>query len=184
MNKVIGEKISPVVRPVNVNLATGNIAVKGINGVGCEVSSNNYYYNKVNIYVTETGTYRFKVGGNGFVSIFRSNFNPFSACNSFVSSSAISNGDGTILISSSMEAQLNQCTDYILTFYSYAPILPVNISVEVTGGPGIVMEKFTAPGVSYQSLFVLVNDETDIIFMLVKIQISDQRLLEIIHYTP
>jgi len=164
VNKVIGEKISPVVRPVNVNLATGNIAVKGINGVGCEVSSNNYYYNKVNIYVTETGTYRFKVGGNGFVSIFRSNFNPFSACNSFVSSSAISNGDGTILISSSMEAQLNQCTDYILTFYSYAPILPVNISVEVTGGPGIVMEKFTAPGVSYQSLFVLVNDETDIIF--------------------
>ncbi|MBC7886056.1 MAG: hypothetical protein H7X99_11320, partial [Saprospiraceae bacterium] len=119
MSKVVGSRLISVIRPVHDNLPLGQVAVKGVGGVGCSVVSN-YYYNRVNIYVAETGTYTFNLNGSGFASIFRINFNPASACNSFVTSSATDIGGNSISRSSSMTAQLTQCTEYVLVFYSFS----------------------------------------------------------------
>ncbi len=162
MTKVVGERIFTISRPVTESLPTGNVAVKGVGNVGCEAVSTNYYYNKVNIYVTETGLYNFNIGGDGFVSLFRSNFNASAACNSFVTSSATSTGNNSITRSSTMSAQLTQCTEYVLVFYSYAN-LPVDVSFTVKDGPGIVIEKNQSPSPLYQHIYLLVNDDTDII---------------------
>jgi len=157
MNKVIGERLTTIQRPVNPDLTPGNVAVIGEGNMGCEVVSNFYFYNKVNIYVTETGTYDFSIGGSGFISFFRSSFSPTSACSSFISSSAVSNGDGSISRTPTMTVQLSQCTEYVVLFYSFSE-LPVDITLTQTSGPGIIMEKISDPSPTYQNIYILVND--------------------------
>ena len=163
MNKVIGEKLGAVQRSVNADLTPGNVAVIGEGNMGCEVVSNFYYYNRVNIFVTQSGTYNFSIGGSGFVSFFRaSTFIPTFACSSFITSSAVSNGDGSISRSATMTAQLSQCTEYVVVFYSFSE-LPVDISLTQTSGPGIIMEKITDPSPAYQNIYILVNDNSGLI---------------------
>jgi len=157
MTKKVGNRIFSLSRQVNENLPTGIVAIKGVGGTGCDPISNNYFYNRVNIHVTETGTYNFNVEGSGFVSIFRSNFNPSNACSSFVTSSATSTGTGSLTRQAGFTAQLTQCTDYVVVFYSFST-LPQNLKLSVLGGPGMIIELNGNPSANYQNLFILVND--------------------------
>lgn len=161
MTKVVGNRITSISRPITDNLPLGQIAVKGLDGVGCHVASGNYYYNRVNVYVTETGSYSFNVG-SGFVSLFRSNFNAASACNSFVSSSATDAGGMSIFREGTMTVQLTACTQYVLVFYSFAN-LPTNAQITNVTGPGFVIESISAPAPAYQSVYIIVNDATGLI---------------------
>ena len=157
MTKTIGDRIYSLTRQINENLPTGNVSVKGVGGVGCDAVSNNYYYSRINIHVTETGTYFFNIEGSGFASVFRSNFNANSACSSFVTSSATSTGTGSLTRTPGFSATLTQCTDYVLVLYSFSQ-LPQNLKFTVLSGPGMVLEKATTPSASYQNVFLLVND--------------------------
>lgn len=161
MTKVVGNQIIAMTRPINVGSSQGQIAVKGLNGVGCHLASDNYYYSKVDIYVTETGTYTFNIG-SGFISIYRSNFNPTSACNSFITSSATDAGDDFIFRQSTMSVQLTACTQYALVFYSFMQPPTTSAITNITG-PGLIIESKTAPVPAYQNVYIVVNEDNGLI---------------------
>ncbi len=161
MSRIVGNKVISLTRPINENLPTGQIAVKGISGLGCAAVSNNYYFNRIKVYVTETGLYTFNIG-DGFVTLYSSNFNQMSACNSFVTSSATDGGGGSIFRESTMTAQLTACTDYVLAFYSFAT-LPTITQITNISGPGLIIESIATPAPAYQNVYVVVNEGTVLI---------------------
>ena len=161
MSKVVGNQVVAMSRPINNNLPSGQIAVRGLNGVGCHIASGNFFYNRVNIYVTESGPYTFNVG-TGFITIYTSNFNPSSACNSFVTSSAIDAGGTSIFRQGTVTAQLTACTQYVLVFYSFAP-LPTTSQITNITGPGLIIESLTAPVPAYQNVYIVVNEGNGLI---------------------
>ena len=163
MSKVIGNPFVNVSRVLTDQSPIGSVAVKGEGGVGCAVSST-YYYEKASFYVTESGSYTFTVNGSGFATILRSTFNPNSPCSSFITSTATDTGGG-ISRSTTMTANLTQCTEYVIAYYTFST-LPQTLSISVTNGPGIIVERNTMPSTNYQNVFVVVNDDTDEIVLM------------------
>jgi gliding motility-associated-like protein len=163
--KYTGNSPVGVIKTITDNNPSSKVAILAQDGIGCTELSQ-YYHNRFNIYVTETGTYTFKlapyiVGGKRtFASIFKSNYNPNSPCSSFVASSAISSGGNSLIPYETFTANLTGCTEYVVLMHSYQ--LPIDASIASITGPGIIIEKNTLPP-AFSNYFIILNKSNNTI---------------------
>ncbi|MGB4838667.1 MAG: reprolysin-like metallopeptidase [Saprospiraceae bacterium] len=157
MSKFTGEQVFSIQKNINTTLPIGNVAVWTNDNAACKNVANAYYYQKAKIYATESGTYTFKIEGNGFVSIFSPQYVATSGCSGFVFSSAKESvNPGFINRTQNFSVDLKACTDYEFLFYSFAT-LPVDVNLKLISGPGILFEKNVIPQPNYQNVYVLVD---------------------------
>lgn len=125
-----------------------------------------YYTQRTNLVVDQTGSYTFSVDinandGRGLFTIYEaSTYNESSPCNSFVGANATFLGGGTFSYQSSFTVTLDACKEYLCVFANNRPAaeLPKTTIVSNIVGPGIVLEVNAAPDPDYDHTFIAVND--------------------------
>jgi gliding motility-associated-like protein len=156
MPAITGLQLNSLSKTLKVSDPLGNVSVFTNDFNACKTVSTSNYFQKSKIAVTKTGTYKFRIDGGGFVSIFSPNFTASSGCNGFVSSSARESLTPGINRSSTWSVDLRSCTDYEVVFYSFGQ-LPVTVSLITESGPGIVFEPSTSLPNGYEHVFLLVD---------------------------
>lgn len=155
--QITGRQITAITKTIATNNPLGNVSVFTNDFKNCKTVAQNYYYQKAKIVVSETGTYNFKIAGDGFVSIFSPIYEPRNGCTGFIASSARESIiPNNINRNASFSVELRTCTEYEFVFYSFAQ-LPVTFDLIYESGPGIVFEVESGLANNYQHIFVLVD---------------------------
>ena len=154
---ITGQQLSTLSKTLKISDPVGNVSVFTNDFKGCKTVSDSYYHQKSKIAVTKTGTYKFRIEGGGFVSVFSPNYTASSGCNGFITSSARESlTPGNITRSLSWSVELRSCTEYEVVFYHFG-VLPVTVSLISESGPGIVFEPSTSLPNDYAHVFLLVD---------------------------
>jgi len=156
-----GNQIFAINKTISTGLPVGNVGVNLSTSNNCKIIANNFYQ-RIKILVTASGLYRFRLDGNGFVSVFSPRYVPADGCADFVVSSARETSPGFISRSGFIDISLNQCQEYEFVFYSFNT-LPQNLALQLISGPGMLFEYESTIAPQFQLAYVLVNKQSDII---------------------
>lgn len=173
MTPVKGKIVSSFQGTITSGSGAMRVAINNVNSTSCvtipnvtiNVDSKRFRVEKSGVY-----TFRRSQGGSGWITIFKaSSFNMNNPCSggSFVGSSATwlgpDVGNGTSVLPLSVwSTPLEECTEYIMVFYSYNP-LPTSVLFQDITGPGSVYEVNVNPTQNFTLTHIAVNAFTGII---------------------
>ena len=168
MSQIRGTIITSQEMNITGSSPIGQISTFNVDQSGC-INVVNNRFESILISTTESGTYEFSIdvgnaGGFGFVSLFRAaGFNPANPCPQFISSSGRNVMETFVSASSTMQADLEACTVYLLAFYNYGADGTRRTLVSNIRGPGNIIRINQNPNPDYSTIYLAVQENNGII---------------------